>query len=125
MTASKRKAGSCTGLGKYDSKSVVLRPASMSPEELSEGYGKVVRSVYSFDAIYKKLSHYWNIDFWSHSNRIDPHTVQVPPPLLPAPLFIPLLFQHRTVSVHHQNSAEGIVRQAGAHLDDPDAHELQ
>lgn len=57
---------------RYDAKNVVFRPALLTSEELAEGYRKVIRSVYSFDAIYRKLSHYWSIDFWRHSNEVDP-----------------------------------------------------
>ena len=61
-----------TDWSKYDTKHVVFRPALLSAEELLEGYWKVVRSVYSFDSILKKLNYYWDIDFWKHSNLIDP-----------------------------------------------------
>ncbi|OGP23344.1 MAG: hypothetical protein A2X93_08860 [Deltaproteobacteria bacterium GWC2_56_8] len=57
---------------KYDAKTVVFRPALLSPEALKEGYKKVIRKIYSFDSIYKKLDHYWAIDFWRRSNEIDP-----------------------------------------------------
>ncbi len=56
----------------YDTKHVVFKPALLSPEELLEGYWKVVRSVYSFDAILRKLNYYWGSNFWKHSNIIDP-----------------------------------------------------
>jgi radical SAM superfamily enzyme YgiQ (UPF0313 family) len=57
---------------RYDTKNVVFKPALLSPEELHEGYWKVVRSVYSFDSILRKLKYYWGVDFWKHSNTIDP-----------------------------------------------------
>lgn len=57
---------------KYDTQHVVFSPARMSPEELLEGYKKVMRSVYSFDSILKKLNHYWTKDFWKRSNESDP-----------------------------------------------------
>jgi hypothetical protein len=44
----------------------------MSREELLEGYRKVLRHVYSFDSIYRKLQHYWDIDFWGPMNEEDP-----------------------------------------------------
>ncbi len=57
---------------RYDAKNVVFTPSLMTPEELLEGYRKVIRAVYSFDSIYRKLRHYWDIDFWRHSNETDP-----------------------------------------------------
>ncbi|MDQ7784970.1 MAG: radical SAM protein [Desulfomonilaceae bacterium] len=57
---------------KYDTQHVVFSPARMSPEELLEGYKRVMRSVYSFDSILRKLDHYWMKDFWKHSNECDP-----------------------------------------------------
>lgn len=57
---------------KYDSKHVVFSPSGMSPEELSEGYRRIVTTVYSFDSILKKLNYYWKIDFWKRSNELDP-----------------------------------------------------
>ena len=56
----------------YDSENVVFRPSLMTPEELTAEYKRVIRKVYSFDSIYQKLEHYWNIDFWNHQNRKDP-----------------------------------------------------
>jgi hypothetical protein len=44
----------------------------MTSEELLEGYRRIIRQVYSFDSAFKKLSHYWDIDFWKHSNEVDP-----------------------------------------------------
>jgi radical SAM superfamily enzyme YgiQ (UPF0313 family) len=55
----------------YDTKHVVFKPALLSPEELLDGYWKVVKSVYSFDSILRKLKYYWDTDFWKHSNIID------------------------------------------------------
>ncbi|MBI2413694.1 MAG: B12-binding domain-containing radical SAM protein [Deltaproteobacteria bacterium] len=57
---------------KYDAKTVVFRPARLSPEALKEGYRRVIRKIYSFDSIYRKLDHYWAKDFWRRSNEIDP-----------------------------------------------------
>ena len=57
---------------KYDSKHVVFKPKRLSPEELFDGYVYVVKSIYSFDSIYKKLIYYWDIDFWKYSNTHDP-----------------------------------------------------
>ncbi|MGW8288070.1 MAG: radical SAM protein [Desulfobulbales bacterium] len=57
---------------KYDTKHVVFSPAGMSIEELLLGYKRILREVYSFDSILKKLNHYWKIDFWKQSNRLDP-----------------------------------------------------
>ncbi len=60
----------------YDTKHVVFSPVGMSAEELLAGYRRILREVYSFDAILKKLSHYWQIDFWQQSNRLDPVKLQ-------------------------------------------------
>lgn len=57
---------------KYDTQHVVFLPARMSPEDLLQGYRKVVRSVYSFDSILRKLNYYWDRDFWKRSNEFDP-----------------------------------------------------
>lgn len=57
---------------KYDMKSAVFIPAKMTPVELEEEYRKLVRVVYSFDNIYKKLKYYWKQDFWKYSNEVDP-----------------------------------------------------
>ena len=57
---------------KYDTQHVVFSPASMSPEDLLQGYKRVMRSVYSFDSILKKLTYYWAGDFWKTSNEFDP-----------------------------------------------------
>lgn len=56
----------------YDAKHVVFSPSKMSPRELLEEYGRVVKSVYSFDSILKRLQYYWDLDFWGRSNEIDP-----------------------------------------------------
>ena len=56
----------------YDTKHVVFSPVGMSAEELLAGYRRILREVYSFDAILKKLNHYWKINFWEQSNRLDP-----------------------------------------------------
>ncbi|WP_051283851.1 B12-binding domain-containing radical SAM protein [Desulforegula conservatrix] len=57
---------------KYDTKNVVFQPVGMPPEELSEGYKKIVQEIYSFDSILEKLKYYWDIDFWKRSNELDP-----------------------------------------------------
>lgn len=57
---------------KYDASHVVFKPALMSPEELMDGYQKVLREVYSFENIYSNLQYYWGHDFWKHSNEVDP-----------------------------------------------------
>jgi len=57
---------------RYDSKNVVFSPSLMTPEELLEGHRKVIRHIYSFDSIYRKLKYYWDIDFWKHANEDDP-----------------------------------------------------
>src|SRR4030067_545999 len=57
---------------KYDARHVVFKPALMSPEELADGYQKVIREVYSFESIYSNLQYYWGLDFWRHSNKVDP-----------------------------------------------------
>lgn len=57
---------------RYDTKDVVFAHPRMSRDELLEGYRKVIRHVYSFDSIYRKLKHYWDIDFWGPMNAADP-----------------------------------------------------
>jgi radical SAM superfamily enzyme YgiQ (UPF0313 family) len=57
---------------KYDTQHVVFAPAKMSPDELLEGFRRVVRSVYSFDSILAKLNYYWMRDFWKSANETDP-----------------------------------------------------
>jgi radical SAM superfamily enzyme YgiQ (UPF0313 family) len=57
---------------KYDTKHVVFKPLHMTPEQLQEGYRKIIQSVYAFDAILKKLKHYWNKDFWHYANAVNP-----------------------------------------------------
>ncbi|MEK6790544.1 MAG: radical SAM protein [Deltaproteobacteria bacterium] len=61
-----------TDWSKYDARHVVYKPSLLTPEELLEGYRRVIREVYSFDAIYGKLSNYWGVDFWRQSNEVDP-----------------------------------------------------
>lgn len=56
----------------YDTQHVVFSPARMSPQELLQGYKKVMKSVYSFDSILRKLNYYWMEDFWKRSNALDP-----------------------------------------------------
>lgn len=57
---------------KYGTQHVVFMPARMSPDDLLQGYRKVVKSVYSFDSILTKLRYYWDADFWKRSNQADP-----------------------------------------------------
>ena len=57
---------------KYNTANVVFYPKQMTPEELYNGFRKVYKQVYSFDSILKKLEYYWDIDFWKHSNEVDP-----------------------------------------------------
>jgi radical SAM superfamily enzyme YgiQ (UPF0313 family) len=56
----------------YDTRHVVFKPTSMTPEELEEGYKKIVKTVYSYESILKKLHHYWDIDFWRCAREEDP-----------------------------------------------------
>lgn len=56
----------------YDTKHVVFQPENLTTEQLSDGYKKILQSVYSFDAILRKMKHYWDIDFWKRQNREDP-----------------------------------------------------
>ncbi|HMK34146.1 MAG TPA: radical SAM protein [Desulfomonilaceae bacterium] len=56
----------------YDTQHVVFSPAGMSPDDLLQGYRRVMRSVYSFDSILTKLKYYWGRDFWKRSNEFDP-----------------------------------------------------
>ncbi|GAB4388350.1 MAG: radical SAM protein [Thermodesulfovibrionales bacterium] len=57
---------------RYDTKHVVFSHPTMTPEELLEGYRKVVRHAYSFGSIYRKLKHYGDMDFWGPMNDDDP-----------------------------------------------------
>jgi len=57
---------------KYDTQHVCFSPAGMSPEDLLQGYRRVMKSIYSFDSIWKKLTYYWERDFWKRSNELDP-----------------------------------------------------
>ena len=57
---------------KYDARHVVFSPSSMPPEDLFQEYKRIVRAVYSFDSIWKKLEYYWDIDFWKRCNEVDP-----------------------------------------------------
>lgn len=56
----------------YDTKTVVFVPRHQSPKELADGYRKILRQIYSYDAIWKKLNYYWKIDFWKRANERDP-----------------------------------------------------
>ncbi len=57
---------------RYDTRHAVFAPARMSPDELVDGYRRVVQQVYSFESIIERLRHYWRIDFWKEHNRLDP-----------------------------------------------------
>ena len=57
---------------KYDTKHVVFKHPRLSQKELTDGYNSIVKSVFSFDAVWKKLNHYWDMDFWKRSNELDP-----------------------------------------------------
>jgi radical SAM superfamily enzyme YgiQ (UPF0313 family) len=57
---------------RYDTKDVVFTHPNMTREELLEGYRRVLRHVYSFDSISRKLKYYQDIDFWGPMNREDP-----------------------------------------------------
>jgi radical SAM superfamily enzyme YgiQ (UPF0313 family) len=57
---------------RYDTKHVVFAPLGLSPEDLANGYRRIVRAVYSFESIWEKLNYYWDIDFWKRSNELDP-----------------------------------------------------
>lgn len=57
---------------RYDAKHVVFKHPSLTARELSDGYRKIVQAAYSLDSIWKKLNHYWDIDFWKRSNELDP-----------------------------------------------------
>ncbi|KPA08862.1 radical SAM domain-containing protein [Candidatus Magnetomorum sp. HK-1] len=56
----------------YDTKHVVFQPENIPVEVLADGYKKIVKSIYSFDSILKKMKHYWHIDFWKRQNKTDP-----------------------------------------------------
>ncbi|MBF0426998.1 MAG: B12-binding domain-containing radical SAM protein [Magnetococcales bacterium] len=56
----------------YDSNHVVFQPTPLTPKALHAEHRRLIRAVYSFDAIWRRLNHYWAIDFWAHSNRHDP-----------------------------------------------------
>lgn len=60
-----------TDWSKYNAKNVVFKPSLLSEKDLLEGYKKVMEGVYSLDSIWRKLNHYWGIDFWKHQNEID------------------------------------------------------
>lgn len=61
-----------TDWSRYDSRHVVFRPSLMTPEELQDGFRKVIRAIYSFDAIYERFNYYWDMDFWKDANENDP-----------------------------------------------------
>jgi radical SAM superfamily enzyme YgiQ (UPF0313 family) len=57
---------------RYDARNVVFSPLRQTPLELAEGFRRIVREIYSYDSIWKKLNYYWDIDFWKRSNDLDP-----------------------------------------------------
>jgi radical SAM superfamily enzyme YgiQ (UPF0313 family) len=57
---------------RYDTKQVVFRHPSLSAGRIVDGYRRIVQEVYSFDSIWDKLNHYWDMDFWKRSNELDP-----------------------------------------------------
>ncbi len=57
---------------RYDTKNVVFTPLGVSPAELSAGYRRILRAIYSYDAIFDKLKYYWRMDFWKRNNADDP-----------------------------------------------------
>jgi radical SAM superfamily enzyme YgiQ (UPF0313 family) len=57
---------------KYDTQNVVFKHPRLSQKELKDGYNSIVRSAYSFDAVWKKLNYYWDMDFWKRANELDP-----------------------------------------------------
>jgi radical SAM superfamily enzyme YgiQ (UPF0313 family) len=61
-----------TDWSKYDTRHVVFSPAGMTAEELLAGYRRIMREVYSFDSILRKLRYYWDMDFWNRFNEEDP-----------------------------------------------------
>jgi radical SAM superfamily enzyme YgiQ (UPF0313 family) len=44
---------------KYDGQNVCFAPLNMSPKELQEGRELVIKNIYSYDAIFKRLSNLW------------------------------------------------------------------
>ena len=56
----------------YDTRHVVFSPSKMSPEELLAEYRRIVRAIYSVEAILPRLQYYWDMDFWRRSNELDP-----------------------------------------------------
>jgi radical SAM superfamily enzyme YgiQ (UPF0313 family) len=57
---------------KYDTKNIVFNHPRLSSDELSREFRRIIRHVYSFESMYKKLKYYWDIDFWKHMNEDDP-----------------------------------------------------
>jgi radical SAM superfamily enzyme YgiQ (UPF0313 family) len=57
---------------KYDTKHVVFKHPQLSQKKLTDGYNRIVKTLYSFDSSWKKLNHYWDMDFWKRSNELDP-----------------------------------------------------
>lgn len=56
----------------YDTKTVVFKHPAMSARDLEDGFVRVLRQVYSFESMYRKLKYYWKIDFWQKMNEDDP-----------------------------------------------------
>lgn len=46
---------------KYSGEYVCFKPNLMTPEQLQRGFNKVLREIYSYDAIYKRLTGWWAI----------------------------------------------------------------
>ncbi len=79
---------------RYDTRHVVFEPAGMKPDDLLNKYREMIKTIYSFDSIWKKLNHYWKIDFWKKANREDP--VRLKYRLLFALRLCSLLFSRNT-----------------------------
>lgn len=79
---------------KFDAQQVVFKPSLMTPDELLNAHRKLLKKVYSFDAIYDKLKHYWDLDFWKKSNEVDPIRFNLR--LLFAARLVTLLFSANT-----------------------------
>lgn len=57
---------------RYDTRHAVFAHPRMSAGEIEQGYRRIVKAVYSFESIWKKLNHYWDRDFWKRPNELDP-----------------------------------------------------
>ena len=54
---------------KYCGKNVVFTPALLTPEELKERHRHLIKKIYSFESIEKRLKYYLDIDFWKRFKR--------------------------------------------------------